>query len=208
LPNPRGAHGEPATKTDEPGKGSGTRRATEPGNGLRGKPRNTIRWEPGNALRKALGTATGMSLVIEQAFEVDAPAELLWQVVSDLPAYSEWNPFVVRCRSSLVVGSPITMQVQLLPWFTQKQQETVFEHVPGRTFCYGLDGGAIGAVISRRCHVVRAVGETRAHYSSRFEMSGWLAPVVATLLGSRLEHGFASMAEALRRRAEQLARAR
>lgn len=149
-----------------------------------------------------------MSLVIEQVFEIDVPASVLWQVVSDLPAYAEWNPFVVACRSSMVAGSPITMQVQLLPWFTQKQQETVFEHVPGEKFCYGLDGGALGAVVSRRCHVVEALGPDRARYRSRFEMSGWLAPVVAALLGARLEHGFASMAEALRRRAEQLARAR
>ena len=146
-----------------------------------------------------------MSFVIDLSREIEAPLATVWEVIADLPAYGQWNPFVVACRSSLSVGDPITMRVSLTPWFTQSQRETIFDHVPLEKLCYGLDGGAIGAIVSRRCHEVRALGPERTHYRSHFELSGWLAIVVRTLLGSSLERGFASMTDALCRRAEQLA---
>jgi hypothetical protein len=42
---------------------------------------------------------------------------------------------------------------------------------------------------------------------SHFELSGWLAPLVSLLLGSRLRAGFAAMSAAIAARAEALERA-
>ncbi len=145
-----------------------------------------------------------LSLVIDQVLEIDAPAAVVWQVITDLQAYEQWNPFVVSCRSTLTVGAPIAMRVRLFPWFAQAQHETVFDHVPGKRFCYGLDGGALGAIISRRCHELQALGPGSTRYRSHFELSGWLAAVVGLLLGGRLRHGFDAMTSAVKRRAEEL----
>jgi hypothetical protein len=148
-----------------------------------------------------------MSFVIDLSCEIEAPLATVWDVITDLSAYGEWNPFVVACRSTLVAGDPIVMQVRLFAWFTQSQRERIFEHVPHDHLCYGLDGGSVGAVVSRRCHELHAIGAERTRYRSHFEMSGWLAPLVRAMLGSRLEHGFRSMTDAIRQRAERLQRA-
>ncbi len=144
-----------------------------------------------------------MGFVIDLSREIDAPPPVVWDVVTNLAAYPEWNPFVVACRSGLKAGDPIVMQVRLFPWFTQSQTEAVFEHVPQARLCYGLTGGRAGAIVSRRCHEIAAGTAGRTHYRSRFELSGWFSPVVAAMLGSRLEHGFRSMTDALQKRAEQ-----
>jgi hypothetical protein len=68
--------------------------------------------------------------------------------------------------------------------------------------CYGVPRSASGALESRRCHEVEALGPTRTRYTSRFELSGWLAPAVRALLGRRLEKGFAAMSAGIVRRAE------
>lgn len=141
---------------------------------------------------------------IEQVLEIGAPAERVWQVITDLDRYPEWNPFVVACRSSLAVGDPIEMRAHVFRAFAQKQRETVFEHVPGRRLCYGVPRQALGALASRRCHEVEPQGAARSRYVSRFELRGWLAPVVSLLLGRRLEAGFAAMSAALKARAESL----
>ena len=141
-------------------------------------------------------------LVIEHDLEIAASAERVWQVIVELDRYPEWNPFVVACRSSLVVGEPIDMRVRVLPWFAQPQRETILEHQPGRRLCYGVPGDALGALASRRCHEVSALGPARARYVSRFALSGWLMPVVRGLLGARLRAGFTAMSEAIQRRAE------
>jgi hypothetical protein len=142
--------------------------------------------------------------IIEHVLEVDAPAETVWQVIVDLERYPEWNTFVVSCRSSLEVGAPIDMRVRVLPFFAQPQRETIQEHVPGRRLCYGLPRNATGALASRRCHEVEALGPARARYTSRFELRGWLAPVVRTLLGSQLRRGFTAMSTGIQARAESL----
>jgi hypothetical protein len=146
-------------------------------------------------------------LVIDEALDVATSPDAVWRVITDFDRYGEWNPFVVACRSTLVVGAPIVMRVRLVPWLAQTQRETVFEHEPGRRFCYGVAGGTLGAIASRRSHEVVALEEGCTRYVSRFALSGWLAPVVRALLGRRLEYGFHAMTVGVRDRAERLAAA-
>jgi len=145
-------------------------------------------------------------LTIDHVLEVAAPADIVWGVVTDLDRYGEWNPFVVACRSTLRVGDPIEMRVHVLRAFAQKQTETIVEHDPGRSFSYGLANAPLGAVRSRRSHLVVPLGEDRSRYESRFELGGWCPPVVAGLVGGSLRRGFGGMAAALVTRAETLAR--
>ena len=145
-----------------------------------------------------------MPFVIDHVLEIDTPAAVVWEVITDLPAYGEWNPFVVGCRSTLVVGAPIAMQVRVFPWFAQPQTETIFDHIAGEKLCYGVEGGAVGAIVSRRCHELYPLGRERSRYRSHFELSGWMGGVVRVLLGGRLRHGFEAMSFAIQRRAEEL----
>jgi hypothetical protein len=143
-----------------------------------------------------------VALVIEHRLRIDAPAERVWSVISDLDRYPEWNPFVVACFSTLAVGDPIRMRVRLLPGLAQPQTERVLEHEPGRRLRYGIPGSALGALASSRSHEVTALTADRTEYHSRFELSGWLAPLVSLLLGRRLAAGFEAMSLALQTRAE------
>ena len=144
------------------------------------------------------------ALVIEHVLDIAAPPALVWAVIIDLPRYGEWNPFVVCCRSSLVVGDPIDMRVRLFA-FAQPQRETILEHVPGQRLCYGIERTRVGALASRRSHEVGPNGVGGARYRSYFELSGWLAGTVRLLLGTRLRAGFTAMSRAIQQRAESLA---
>jgi len=145
-----------------------------------------------------------VSFVIAHTLEVGAPAATVWSVITDLARYSEWNPFVVTCKSTLAVGDPIDMKVRVFPAFAQPQREQILEHVPGRLLAYGLPMRPLGELASRRSHEVTALAPDRTRYASHFELTGWLAPVVEALLGSRLRHGFTTMSAAIKTRAESL----
>lgn len=149
-----------------------------------------------------------MTIEIDETLDVQAPASLLWEVITDLDRYGEWNPFVVACRSSLDVGEPIDMKVQIFDSFVQSQRETIIEHVPGERLCYGLAPMPLGALASRRCHEVIHVGPGKSRYRSHFLLSGWLSPVTRALLGGRLDRGFRSMTKALVQRTEFLSEER
>ena len=143
-----------------------------------------------------------MPFAIEQELMIDAPAEQVWTVVTDLASYPVWNPFVVSCASTLVPGDPIDMRVRIFARFAQPQREQILEHEPGRWLCYGLAPSRLGALASRRSHEVLTAGVSRTRYVSRFELSGWLAPLVKWVLGARLRAGFGAMSAALKARAE------
>ena len=145
-----------------------------------------------------------MSFRIEHDLEVDAACETVWEVITDLPRYSEWNPFVASCQSTLEPGDPIHMRVHIFRAFAQPQTETIFEHVPGRRVCYGVEKNSLRALWSHRCHSVEAAEDGRARYRSRFELSGWLAPVVRWLFGSRMRRGFDEMSIGIKQRSEFL----
>ena len=145
-----------------------------------------------------------MAFELDESRLIDAPIDRVWSVIVDLPAYSEWNPFVVAARSTLVVGDPIQMRVRLLPPLVQPQREIIFECVPKQRLVYGLDGAAIR---SRRAHELASAGEAATRYRSHFRLEGRLEPLTRWLLGRRLAIGFQSMTRALALRAEESHRA-
>jgi hypothetical protein len=145
-----------------------------------------------------------MSFIVDQRLDISAPSDLVWEVITDFDTYGQWNPFVVGCSSTLEVGSPIDMRVHIFRGFAQPQRERIFEHVPGKMFCYGVPPDALGAIRSRRCHEVSQTVDGACSYHSYFELSGWLAPLVRALFGPRLERGFESMSQGIKTRAESL----
>jgi uncharacterized protein YndB with AHSA1/START domain len=143
-----------------------------------------------------------MALTIDHTLDINAPAAVVWEVITDLPRYPEWNPFVLRCASTLQPGDPIDMRVQLKD--ERDQREWITAHEPGRYLAYRMKPVPLGALSSERSHEVQAVDAGRARYRSHFQLRGWLAWLPRTLLGEVLHSGFSGMSQGIKRRAEAL----
>ncbi|MEU7628871.1 SRPBCC domain-containing protein [Nocardia sp. NPDC049220] len=144
-----------------------------------------------------------MAFVIDLVRDIDAPTELVWQVITDFPRYEQWNPFVSECHSSLIPGEPIDMLVHLSET-PRKQREWIRSHTPGRELTYSMKPVALGALHSLRSHTVTPLADNRSRYESHFELAGWLQPVVVALLGKNLRRGFEGMTNGIQRQAESL----
>ncbi|MFI9509857.1 SRPBCC family protein [Nocardia sp. NPDC052566] len=144
-----------------------------------------------------------MTFVIDASFEIDVPAEVVWQVITDLPRYGEWNTFCSECRSTLVPGEPIDMLVHLGS-SPRRQREWIRTHTPGQEFSYAMKPVPLGALRSLRRHRVTPLGPNRTRYESHFEIAGWLQPVVTGLLGTTLRRGFAAMTTGIEQQATRL----
>lgn len=145
---------------------------------------------------------------IDRTVDIAAPAEIVWEVLTDFGRYHEWNPFVVDCRvSALEPGATIDMQVKLVgkPQF---QREWIREVQPGKGFAYSMKPVPLGTLRSLRTHRLEALGKDRCRYHSHFELDGWLKPVVLALFRGALQRGFGGMTDAIRTRAESLAQQR
>src|SRR5215218_148381 len=65
--------------------------------------------------------------------DIRATPERVWQVLTDLPAYAEWNPFVTRADGAVVVGSRLAVSVPPVNALVQRRlRPTVREVIPPR----------------------------------------------------------------------------
>jgi len=148
--------------------------------------------------------------VIRSEADIDAPRELVWSILVDLPRYSEWNPFNVRMESTLQIGAPVEMRVRMMGglfryvpggWY-QRQVEYVRSLEPGRKVCWGDDTIAGGRVTALRCQWLEDLPGGRTRYVNEDDIGGPLAQVVVRFFGSSMQVGFDRTAEALKARAE------
>lgn len=147
-----------------------------------------------------------MPFVIDHTRDIDAPAALVWQVLTDFDDYGQWNPFVPSATCDLRPGGRFAMRVALIPGRLMSQTEFVVTVDAGKGFSYSMKPAPGGLVRSIRDQRVEETSEGRSRYTSHFRIDGALSPVVGATLGRFLRRGFDGHADGLVRRAEQLAR--
>ncbi len=89
-----------------------------------------------------------MAFVIDATLDIEAPAELVWSVITDFPRYGEWNPFLPACETTLKPGDPIDLQVNLFASGPRPQREWMLTHTPGKEFSYSMKPAPLGALRS------------------------------------------------------------
>lgn len=148
--------------------------------------------------------------VAQTSIEIAAPPSIVWQIMIDVDAYPEWNPFVVhalRGPGPLGTGSRLELRVR---WHdgggaTSSEHITVFEPpAAGRAeLAYRFTGwlDRLGLVHALRSQTLQAT-PPGTRYETRECFTGALARLVP--LG-RVQEGFERHAAALKRRAEAFA---
>jgi len=147
--------------------------------------------------------------------EIDAPLETVWAVMMDVAAYGEWNPFCYRadCAVPPKVGDPIKLHVRWANGKTQTSPERISlveppydDHGTTRaTLAYVYEGlpSKLGLVRGRRLQKLSQVPGGPTVYDTVEEFSG---PLVALAGPDRVAEGFQRHADALKVRAEGVAR--
>ena len=106
-------------------------------------------------------------------------------------------------RATLAIVVPTVLLQFILPGRRPlRQREWVRTHSHGREFSYAMKPLPLGALRSLRTQSIAPLADGRTRYTSHFELSGWLHPLVRLLLGARLRRGFHAMTASLATRAE------
>ena len=137
--------------------------------------------------------------VYETMVVINAPPERVWQVLTDAPAYHEWNPEIIGVEGEMGLGKRIVARVRLGDGALRRVPMRVsrFE-VPSRMEWLG--GLPLRLFVGRRTFTVtpRSGGsEFRLH----LEMSGLLSPLISKSVGDR-QPEVESFSAALKRRVE------
>lgn len=138
---------------------------------------------------------------LHTTIDIDAPAEVVWGVLTDLDRYREWNPFITSSAGVPVVGGTLVnrMEPPGMRSMTFRPTVTVVEHA--RTFEWLGRLGVPGLFDGRHRFELRATGTGTALTQSE-SFDGLLVRVLRRSLDSATRAGFDAMNSALKERAE------
>lgn len=142
------------------------------------------------------------SLVTE--IEIDGTAEAVWQTLTDLPRYPEWNSFV-----NSIVGEPregARLEVRLTPPGGRGMRFTprVLAALPGREFRWLGRLSVIGIPLLHGEHyfLLEETDTSRVRLVHGEHFRGLLAPLMPRLAGESTRRGFEAMNRELKARVE------
>ena len=137
--------------------------------------------------------------------QIDAPADFVWEVLTDVEKYGEWNPFTPRAGTDFKIGSPVFLLVRMGPAkFRITESVRAFEKP--RLISWGREFGTSRLLLAVREQHLEPVSNTSCSYHNVDLLSGVLSPIVSLLFGGYMRRGFGDVGAALKLRAETLYR--
>jgi hypothetical protein len=140
--------------------------------------------------------------VYRTTFAVDAPAARVWEALTTLDRYPEWNPQIPRISGSLRPGERIDLQLALPDRAPMNLTATIEEARPGALLTWR------GHVLARwlfegyRRFEIESVAPGRARVTHVEDVHGVLAPLFGLALGGRVQASHNALNAALKIRAE------
>ena len=133
---------------------------------------------------------------------IEAPPERVWAVLTDLDAYSEWNPFIERASGRVRVGERLQLRIRPPGKSAMGFSPVVLTAQPGvalrwrgRVLLPGVFDGEHAFLLTERD------GGTHLLHEERF--SGVLVPLLGRAMKMPTKAGFEAMNRALKARAER-----
>jgi hypothetical protein len=141
---------------------------------------------------------------IRSAIEIRAPIETVWSVLTDFPAYPEWNPHIRRVLGTVAQGARVTIYTHPPGGRTIVMRPTVTTWAPPHELRWRAKflGGRLFA--GEHGFVLEETATDRVRFVQDETFSGLLVPIYSRLRLPRTRRGFDHVNEALRDRAEHL----
>jgi hypothetical protein len=140
---------------------------------------------------------------LRSEIEIDASPDRVWSVLTDFPAYPDWNPFIRHISGTPVEGTRLEAHLQPPGGRGMTFRPAVLAVDPGRELRWLGHFGVPGLFDGEHRFQIEPVGQDRVRFVQEERFSGVLAPLFLRMIGSSTLQGFAAMNDALKSRAEQ-----
>lgn len=141
---------------------------------------------------------------LHTTIDIEAPPEVVWEILTDLDAYSDWNPFIVSAKGEPEVGEQLINQLEppggkattFKPTVTVAEPNHILEWLGHLGPPHIFDG-------RHRFSLDPRPNGTRLTHGEHF--TGFLVPFKRRSLDRQTRQGFEAMNTALKTRAESRA---
>jgi hypothetical protein len=141
----------------------------------------------------------GMMKVFSATTEINATPDTIWKILTDAPAYPEWDPGMVRLEGKVAPGEKITAYTKVSPDRAFPVMVTTFE--PGKRMVW--EGGMpLGLFKGVRTFTLESLSGGKTRFTLREEFSGLLLPLIGRTLPD-LNKTFEAFNAGLKKRAER-----
>lgn len=140
---------------------------------------------------------------IQSQIEINAPAEQVWQILTDFAAFPQWNPFIPRISGEAKRGGSLEVRLQAPDSVGMTLRPTVLEAEPNREFRWVGRLVIPGLFAGEHSWTLEPLGPNRVRFIQHETFTGLLVPFFRRILTATLR-GFEEMNQALKVRAEHL----
>lgn len=146
------------------------------------------------------------AVVSSDPIEIDAPAEVVWDVLTDLPRYGAWNPFCVWAECTLEMGAPMHMSLAdyTTPGRLIPNVEYICAYDVFRRLSWEMPWTQAWPYPARRDQIIEPLSPARCRYHSTDAFLGDNGIHVMRFAGGWIKRAFDDTARALKTRAEAL----
>lgn len=148
-----------------------------------------------------------MAVKLEHRIGIQAPAEVIWESLVDVPGWADWNPLYPKAEGKVRIGNVLDLELALPGQSPQAIQPVVRDWAPD-DHIHWTTKTLNGWARSVRYLEIEVLTETGCIFSNGEIFDGFLGRRHATRNRRAIRAGFAAMGEALQQRAEAAWRAR
>jgi hypothetical protein len=143
-----------------------------------------------------------MTREIQTEIEIDAPAEVVWQILVDFGRHPEWNPFIEAISGEPKQGSRLSLTVRPPGGRAMSFGPTVLAAEEARELRWLGRVGLPRIFDGEHRFVLEPLGAERVRLVHAECFRGVLVPLLWRGLETRTREGFEQMNRALKERAE------
>jgi hypothetical protein len=141
-----------------------------------------------------------MSIRIETRLGIQASAERIWEVLSNLDRWEGWNPVYPRASGKIVIGGTLELLEKLPGGPERSLRAKVVDWTPHAQLILRIDEGF--ATHRLQYFEIDPLDPTASIFAAGIFFNGWGAKGAAKRLGRSAKLGFGLMGEALKAKVE------
>jgi len=134
--------------------------------------------------------------------EIEAIPERVWDILTDIARYPEWNPFIRRVDGTLRPGARIEVRIEPPGGRAMTFRPVVLTVEPGRELRWLGHLLIPGLFDGEHIFTIEPIDADRVRFTQRETFRGLLVPLFRKSLDVGTQEGFQLMNAALKSRAE------
>lgn len=142
-----------------------------------------------------------MPIYIENRTGITAPADIVWEVLTDLAHWPDWNPLYVSAAGEVKIGSVWSLALKLPGRPDEVQRPKLLDWAPSDHIHLQSKNFFIASL---RYLEIEALSEVGCIFSNGERFQGMLAGTIIRPFRRDLLKGFNAMGEAMKAKAEAL----